>query len=385
MAVLRSLLGKDWQEEGVHWALIYLHNRLVSVRNYQRARDELLGIHRKRSSSLPAPRVQVSEWDSAPGGGGTYGAGISSGSKTDLDISDGTKQPTWAQLNNFTEEENKPSPGSLASTVDKALTATTALLFSKSQTDSQISYIAEYAGEAVGSLPYIGRSGELKLSAILLSLVPVLDECTSLRVCEASLNLLHLLLDMEVLSPANEADAPGGTDTSPSPAKSPQSPAPTISRTDDQLTGKSGTRAEEVKAENPATSVPRTFALVLQAVHKAFLFLGCPQGCQDSLRSPQADFLRAQAKSCLARLHKTDSVALSQWLLALVKAGNLHPLIDFLHALTGFCSEGSHAPHLGTGAGTTRPRSLSYLRSKSPEGTSTGQANYRLVLDFLVV
>ncbi|XP_056632405.1 protein unc-80 homolog isoform X2 [Diorhabda sublineata] len=60
VAVLRCLFITLWQEEGIYWALHYIYNRLRDIN------DESVGQQqpRKRSNSLPIPKIEVSLYSS---------------------------------------------------------------------------------------------------------------------------------------------------------------------------------------------------------------------------------------------------------------------------------------------------------------------------------
>ncbi|CAH1139308.1 unnamed protein product [Phyllotreta striolata] len=60
VAVLRCLFITLWQEEGIYWALLFLFNRLRDIN------DESVGQQqpRKRSNSLPIPKIEVSLYQS---------------------------------------------------------------------------------------------------------------------------------------------------------------------------------------------------------------------------------------------------------------------------------------------------------------------------------
>ena len=56
VAVIRCLFMPRWSEEGVHWALQFLFYRLQEISEEMRSRCP----QRKRSSSLPVPKIEVS-------------------------------------------------------------------------------------------------------------------------------------------------------------------------------------------------------------------------------------------------------------------------------------------------------------------------------------
>ncbi|KAF4517235.1 hypothetical protein B566_EDAN005289, partial [Ephemera danica] len=60
VAVLRCLFLKNWQEEGVYWALQFLYHRLREISD-ETATQQL---PRQRSNSLPIPKIEVSIYQS---------------------------------------------------------------------------------------------------------------------------------------------------------------------------------------------------------------------------------------------------------------------------------------------------------------------------------
>ncbi|XP_050309913.1 protein unc-80 homolog isoform X2 [Anthonomus grandis grandis] len=60
VGVLRCLFITDWQEEGIYWALHFLYNRLRDISEESAAQHQ----PRKRSNSLPIPKIEVSFYQS---------------------------------------------------------------------------------------------------------------------------------------------------------------------------------------------------------------------------------------------------------------------------------------------------------------------------------
>lgn len=79
-------------------------------------------------------------------------------------------------------------------------------------------------------------------------------------------------------------------------------------------------------------------ALTVLLLYRILLYLGCQHGCNDGIRNPQADFLRTQSRSCLARIQRSDSNNFSRSLIQFVETCDLCMLLDFFHAFMGFCS-----------------------------------------------
>ncbi|XP_021940294.1 protein unc-80 homolog isoform X4 [Zootermopsis nevadensis] len=60
VAVLRCLFIPEWQEEGVYWALQFYYHRLHEISDYASSQQQ----PRKRSNSLPIPKIEVSLYQS---------------------------------------------------------------------------------------------------------------------------------------------------------------------------------------------------------------------------------------------------------------------------------------------------------------------------------
>lgn len=67
------------------------------------------------------------------------------------------------------------------------------------------------------------------------------------------------------------------------------------------------------------------------------MWLGCPHGCNDGIRTTQGDFLRVKARTILAVIHRLDSEGFAQLLVNHIEDCNTQTLIDTLHSVTGFC------------------------------------------------
>ncbi|XP_017782231.1 PREDICTED: LOW QUALITY PROTEIN: protein unc-80 homolog, partial [Nicrophorus vespilloides] len=60
VAVLRCLFITHWQEEGIYWALHYMYNRLRDINEENASQQQ----PRRRSNSLPIPKIEVSIYQS---------------------------------------------------------------------------------------------------------------------------------------------------------------------------------------------------------------------------------------------------------------------------------------------------------------------------------
>lgn len=55
----------------------------------------------------------------------------------------------------------------------------------------------------------------------------------------------------------------------------------------------------------PGTDQIVFFADLLQIIHRVCLQLGCPNGCNEGVHTPLAEFLRAKVRNLIAQMHRT--------------------------------------------------------------------------------
>ncbi|KAJ8932970.1 hypothetical protein NQ314_014301 [Rhamnusium bicolor] len=188
--------------------------------------------------------------------------------------------------------------------------------------------------------------------------------CT-LRVLEVILNIVELLLEMGVLKQCLRDEALASSASAPdssSPGK-PSSKLPT-SGTHGSLGG------EADKSGKPMSS----HRLVMNTIVRVLRHLGCPHGCADGQRGPAAEFLRTQCQNILARLSRASGKQFKSFLRDYVKYQTLTDVMDLFHAYVGYCidpssllsplnqkrgsskspdtvSQGGHASNFGAGVG----------------------------------
>ncbi|PIK46542.1 hypothetical protein BSL78_16606 [Apostichopus japonicus] len=97
-----------------------------------------------------------------------------------------------------------------------------------------------------------------------------------------------------------------------------------------------------------------THNLVLETLLQIFRALGCHHGCGEGVRGQQGDKLRLVGQQCLYRLFKIDPSQFRRYLRYVISAHPLEAILDFLHALLGFCDDPapmSFRPGTSTGTG----------------------------------
>ena len=77
--------------------------------------------------------------------------------------------------------------------------------------------------------------------------------------------------------------------------------------------------------------------LMMNCIARILRHLGCPHGCSDGSRGPQADFCRSQIQTILSKLYKASSKQFSSFLRRLVRDKSISDVIDFFHSYVGFC------------------------------------------------
>jgi hypothetical protein len=102
----------------------------------------------------------------------------------------------------------------------------------------------------------------------------------------------------------------------------------------------------------PGIDQTNLFAGLLHIVHRICLQLGCPNGCNEGIRTPQAEFLRVKLRNLVAQMHRIklipskfiykrlanfSSKRLSALLREQVANIGIGQMVDGLHALTVFC------------------------------------------------
>ncbi|KAM6945754.1 LOW QUALITY PROTEIN: protein unc-80 homolog [Aplochiton taeniatus] len=239
----------------------------------------------------------------------------------------------------------------------------------RSLTDSCINYSCLEEGESVeGANNFILKNGMLDLTAILRALYAVLTHDISSRICDASLNIIDCLLQLGVV-PGLGKKLPKGDAKENDPAR----PGHEASQGPGGVQGPGATPGggagggggggggdgggggggsgggsgagskDDVKnnkdnnsKEGSSLSAHR---LALTMLIKIVKSLGCAYGCGEGHRGLSGDRLRMQAQSCLTNLYKLDKVQFRQTMRVYVNKDSLNSIVDFLHALLGFCME----------------------------------------------
>uniref|UniRef100_UPI00398EFC07 protein unc-80 homolog isoform X3 n=1 Tax=Pristiophorus japonicus TaxID=55135 RepID=UPI00398EFC07 len=237
----------------------------------------------------------------------------------------------------------------------------------RSLTDSCINYSClEETENMEGTNNFIKENGMLDLGVILKALFVVLNHDISSRICDVGLNIIDCLLQLEVVPSVNknykieenkennidekwqkesvsQRGAPGGSSSAFAAAPEDAS----ASRGGDGGYGGGGgegggggdgdkkSKSQDQDEDTPGDIHKLTLTMLIKIVKS----LGCAYGCGEGHRGLSGDRLRLQAQNCLTRLYKLSKVQFRQTLREYVNKDSLNNVVDFLHALLGFCME----------------------------------------------
>ncbi|CAB0043579.1 unnamed protein product [Trichogramma brassicae] len=207
----------------------------------------------------------------------------------------------------------------------------------RSQTDSNITYSGDEPLEAPGSSCFITKDGDIDIEVVLKAIHNVTfkdNQSCSLRVCESILNLIELLMDMGVLTrytreeSVDDKDSCGKSES----GKRQQQQQSQHHQQQHQRRSPSDSEAQQQQRDESSPHV-----VALNTVVRILRHLGCPHGCNEGTRGPQADFCRSQIQTILGKLHEADRKQFSTFLRGLCKRSPTAYVIDLFHAYLGFC------------------------------------------------
>ncbi|RVE75230.1 hypothetical protein OJAV_G00014730 [Oryzias javanicus] len=232
----------------------------------------------------------------------------------------------------------------------------------RSLTDSCINYSCLEEGENIeGTNNFVLKNGMLDLTAVFRALYAVLSHDISSRICDVALNIIDCLLQLGVVPDMGKKMSKGENKENQE-ARSKESvvqglgggaqgggPIAGAGGGGDGGGGGSGggsgqgskddvknNKDNDKKEEGSGLSTHR---LALTMLIKIVKSLGCAYGCGEGHRGLSGDRLRMQAQNCLTNLYKLDKVQFRQTMREYVNKDSLNNIVDFLHALLGFCME----------------------------------------------
>uniref|UniRef100_A0A3Q1GA76 Unc-80 homolog (C. elegans) n=1 Tax=Acanthochromis polyacanthus TaxID=80966 RepID=A0A3Q1GA76_9TELE len=237
----------------------------------------------------------------------------------------------------------------------------------RSLTDSCINYSCLEEGENIeGTNNFVLKNGMLDLTAVLRALYAVLSHDISSRICDVALNIIDCLLQLGVVpgmgkklsKPDNKEnqEARGKDAAGQGLGGGAQGGGPIAGAGGggDGGGGGGGSGGESGqgskddvknnKDNDKKGSGLSTHRLALTMLIKIVKSLGCAYGCGEGHRGLSGDRLRMQVKllsaqNCLTSLYKLDKLQFRQTMREYVNKDSLNNIVDFLHALLGFCME----------------------------------------------
>ncbi|CAI5761685.1 Hypothetical predicted protein [Podarcis lilfordi] len=204
----------------------------------------------------------------------------------------------------------------------------------RSLTDSCINYSClEDTDHIDGTSNFVHKNGMLDLSVVLKAVFLVLNHDISSRICDVALNIVECLLQLGVVPCVEKirrkSDNKENEPTQLEMAVEKKEEEKVVEEMEEEVT-------EEEKEESTPASTHR---LALTMLIKIVKSLGCAYGCGEGHRGLSGDRLRHQAQNCLTKLYKLDKMQFRQTMRDYVNKDSLNNVVDFLHALLGFCME----------------------------------------------
>ncbi|CAJ0578771.1 unnamed protein product, partial [Mesorhabditis spiculigera] len=306
VAVIRTLLIQHWSEEGVHWAMRYLLNRLTDIQLYvsskewpgQRGRSNSLPPSRKHTQQMEAAAYLTPTWadlqiESDEDKGRPHVAfkdtrrRLSSDMGASLRLHAGHESRRASlNINARRLERNKSDP-SLNSSLEvlsiREQVGSTANISKEDKEKEAEKLAAKFYPEALGSTNFIEKDGHISFTVIVQTVDSVMERNATVRLCELALNIADTLL------------------------------------------------------RTPAEHDPEFFGRLSNMVFRIYLSLGCPHGCSEGVKSAQGDFLRAKARALFASLERLDGERFKTLIQNYVRDHPPQQVLDLLHAITAFC------------------------------------------------
>ncbi|XP_047400526.1 protein unc-80 homolog isoform X2 [Sciurus carolinensis] len=252
----------------------------------------------------------------------------------------------------------------------------------RSLTDSCINYsYLEDTEHIDGTNNFVHKNGMLDLSVVLKAVYLVLNHDISSRICDVALNIVECLLQLGVVPCVEKNRKKSENKENETVEKRPSEGTfqfkgvsgsstcglggPSISGAGDGGGeeggggdggggggdggggggGGGGPYEKNDKNQEKDESTPvSNHRLALTMLIKIVKSLGCAYGCGEGHRGISGDRLRHQvfrenAQHCLTKLYKLDKMQFRQTMRDYVNKDSLNNVVDFLHALLGFCME----------------------------------------------
>uniref|UniRef100_A0A915PNH9 Uncharacterized protein n=1 Tax=Setaria digitata TaxID=48799 RepID=A0A915PNH9_9BILA len=331
VAVIRCLLIKHWAEDGVFWAIKYLLHRLLEIKIYRNSQNS---IFRSRANSnnrqnLKEIQHRPPSWDDLQLGDVDKKLEIFKKHSGKLKLPSSRKEryslssDLPLQARSFSRQNSTLTSGSFFRShssrgrlerkrSDPSATNSSDGLSMRDTRSGSVSGLTgkaainsrQFFPEALGSTNFIEQNGQISFIVLLKAINFAIERRSSVRICELALNICESLLEM------------------------------------------------------PETNWQSFFSDCINIVLRAYLWLGCPHGCNDGLRSQQGDFLRVKARAILAIIYRIGPEIFGNLLINHIEEYNAQMLIDTLHSVTGFC-------RCGITAGVYRTRSSSSPRHRT--------------------
>ncbi|XP_047520925.1 protein unc-80 homolog isoform X3 [Pieris napi] len=259
----------------------------------------------------------------------------------------------------------------------------------RSQTDSNITYIVEEILEAPGSMHYITNDGDIDLQVVLKAVysVSTMDSFyITIRVMEVLLNLVDTLMEIGVhknwQNDTTQDARPETVDPLSELNKDCKERDSEMRCTHSQ----ESTNVEEGKDKSrDDENYDCPYYMIMHIILRLLRQLGCSHGCTTALRGPQAESLRIQARNSLRYLRSSCVNKFAQRLKEMTKFSPIREVLDNLHATVGFCAEPTLVSPLSQQKrNASKSPDLSHLQAQYATNFGANQGSNKTIDSFVI-
>ncbi|RWS30612.1 protein unc-80-like protein [Leptotrombidium deliense] len=224
-----------------------------------------------------------------------------------------TEHSPQASVQFFLNQESSDSPKDDAQQL--VYPACRQLLLTRSQTDSNITYFADTNPEALGSLHYITKSGNISLLVVLRAAhaVSLRDNVCSFSVCEGIVTVTKSLVTLGLLQQFPD-------------------PIDIYGNPEDVSMKSQKNQFKEFEEMN----IHYLFVDTVMRVHK---HLSCPHHCNEGQEGKDTNFIREDIQDVLMNVYQANESQFTKYFHEMVNRKPLHEVIDIFHSFLGFCVE----------------------------------------------
>lgn len=193
----------------------------------------------------------------------------------------------------------------------------------RSLTDTNVCYFRPKETEALGTLNYITKSGQICLLVILRAVhnVSIRENVCTPRVCDGIVNILNELVSLGLLEHIKELER--------------------------SLSTNSNLEKSKLKYLRARSSDEYSvLQLFLDTCMNIFKMIGCEHGCNKQVKPADVVKTRQDLHALLCQLYDASQTQFLNYFQELIHLKQLNELIDVFHSYLGFCTERNQSTNI---------------------------------------